>query len=96
MRAPANYMNLAYFLSSLMATWGLVMIYRMSHVPLQYADVRPKFVCFQLVLVISGIQRPFFTVLVMAEVLACEYPLSVEGTADSTRIFYWCYDVRLL
>ena len=52
-------------------------------VPLSKTAVRPKFLCLQLVLIVSGIQRFVFGIFVVSAVIPCYPPLSAQGNADS-------------
>ena len=84
-KSPESYINFVYSMSALMAIWSLAIMFRISMEPLREAAIGPKFFCFQLVLLINGIQESIISILVMTGVIQCQPPLNANAEAASKK-----------
>jgi hypothetical protein len=82
----SRFIGHVYALSALVAVWSFAMVYRMSRRPLKHLYVTPKFVCFQLVLLINSIQPAVINILVDTRVIVCEFtPVYLPAQAVANR-----------
>jgi hypothetical protein len=85
--SPQTYISFVYTISTLIAVYGLAMVFEQSKIWLQNIHIRAKFFCLQTVLMIIGVQRPIISLVVMFDGIVCVPPLHAKAVAD--RMYQW-------
>ncbi|XP_050401368.1 organic solute transporter subunit alpha [Patella vulgata] len=83
-------------LSTLLAMYGLILIYRASKDHLKHYHIVPKFICFQLVLVASNLQILVFSILSSNDVFPCVGTLSPKIIGNVTHHGLLIFEMFLL
>ncbi|XP_054840162.1 organic solute transporter subunit alpha [Eublepharis macularius] len=80
----ALWINTFLGVSTLFALWGLAILFRQAKDHLAEQNVVPKFVCFQVLLILTALQPSIFSILANGGQIACAPPLS--GKARSQQM----------
>ncbi|XP_077991708.1 organic solute transporter subunit alpha-like [Glandiceps talaboti] len=76
------YLNTVSVISTLLAMYALVTIYKASKEPLRGFNISKKFMIVQLSLVLVNVQHPFLGILVSTEVIKCIDPINSQTRAN--------------
>jgi len=68
--------------STLLAIWGSLVLFWMSHTTLKSLNIRAKFMLLQAVIALERIQGLIWSIVIATNSLGCIPPLNVSGTAD--------------